>query len=98
MAYRVKFSRRALHELGKAHDWYESKSVGLGFEFSAAVELQILRVAQAPQHFAEIIPKVRRALLPRFPYGIFFAVRGDLVHVLATLHEARNPKRWPIER
>jgi hypothetical protein len=53
---------------------------------------------QAPLLYAEVISSVRRALLPRFPYGLFYAVRGDLVHVLAVLHDARNPSRWPKSR
>lgn len=44
--------------------------------------------------YAEVIPRVRRALLPRFPDGLFYAVRGDLVHILAVLHDARSPRRW----
>lgn len=98
MAFRLKFSSRALHETGEAQEWYESQSPGLGDEFIAAIELQLKRLEQAPLLYAEAIPKVRRALLPRFPYGLFFTVRGDLVHVLAVLHDARNPKHWPKTR
>lgn len=95
MAFRLKFSRRALRETGEAQEWYELQSPGLGEEFIAALELQLKRLVQAPLLYAEIIPNVRRALLPRFPYGLFYTVRGNLIHVLAVLHDARNPNRWP---
>jgi len=95
MAFRLKFSSRALREIGEAQEWYASQSPGLGEEFIAAMELQLKRLEQAPLLYAEVIPGVHRALLPRFPYGLFYAVRGNLVHVLAVLHDARNPKRWP---
>lgn len=98
MAYRLKFSTRALREAGEAQEWYESQSLGLGDEFIAAMELQLKRLEQAPLLYAGVIPGVRRALLPRFPFGLFYVVRGDLVHVMAVLHDARNPKRWPKER
>lgn len=86
-----------------ARDWRSSGMVqranpGLGEEFVAALELQLRRLEQAPLLYAEVIPDVRRALLPRFPYGVFYVVRGDLVHILAVLHEARNPRRWPRGR
>lgn len=68
---------------------------GLGEEFLAATELQLKRLEQAPLLYGEVIAGVRRALLPRFPYGMFYAVRSDLVHVLAVLHNARSPLRWP---
>lgn len=95
MAFRLKFSSRALREIGEAQEWYELQSFGLGEEFIAAMELQLKRLEQAPLLYAEVIPSVRRALLPRFPYGLFYTVRGNLIHVLAVLHEARHPKRWP---
>jgi len=98
MAFRLKFSSRAVREIGEAQVWYELQSPGLGEEFIAAMELQLKRLEQAPLLYAEVIPRVRRALLSRFPYGLFFAVRGNLVHFLAVLHDARNPNRWPRVR
>ncbi len=98
MAFRLKFSVRALREIGEAQEWYELQSPGLGEEFIAAMELQLKRLEQAPLLYAEVIPKVRRALLPRFPYGLFYAVRENLIHILAVLHDARNPSRWPKAR
>jgi plasmid stabilization system protein ParE len=29
---------------------------------------------------------------------LFYAVRDNLVHILAVLHDARNPSRWPKTR
>lgn len=95
MAYHLKFSSRALRETGEAREWYELQAPGLGDEFIAAMDLQLKRLEQAPLLYAEIVSGVRRTLLPRFPYGLFYAVRGDVIHVLAVLHDARNPKRWP---
>ncbi|MHB1099536.1 MAG: type II toxin-antitoxin system RelE/ParE family toxin [Burkholderiales bacterium] len=95
MALRLKFSARALHEVGEAREWYEMQNPRLGEEFIAAMELQVRRLEQSPMLYAEIIPGIRRAFLPRFPYGLFYTVSGDIVHILAVLHEARNPNRWP---
>ena len=91
MAFCLKFSPRALREIGEAREWYELQNPGLGEEFLAAMELQLKRLEQAPLLYAEAIPGVRRALLPRFPYGLFYAVRDNLVHILAVLHDALNP-------
>ena len=86
MAYRLKFSGRAVREIGEAFDWYEEQSKGLGSEFELALELQLKRLEQVPLLYAEIVPGVRRTLLPRFPYGVFYTVKNDLVHVLAVIH------------
>lgn len=98
MAHRLKFAGRAVHEIGEAFDWYEEQSKGLGSEFELAFELQLKRLEQVPLLYTEIMPGVRRTLLPRFPYGVFYTVKNDWVHVLAVIHNARNPQRWPHER
>ena len=98
MAFRLKLSARALREIGEAQTWYETQNPGLGEEFVAAIALQLKRLEQAPLLYAEVIPKVHRALLPRFPYGLFYVVRKDLVHILAVLHDKRNPRQWPKAR
>lgn len=98
MAFHLSFSARALREVGAAHDWYAAQVPGLGNEFLAAIALQIERLMQAPLLYAEVVPGVRRALLPRFPYGLFFAVRGHRVQVLAVLHQARDQQTWPAAR
>lgn len=95
MAFRLKFSGRALREIGEAQAWYELQNPGLGEEFIVAMESQLNRLVETPLLYAEVIPRVRRALLPRFPYGLFFSVRDDLIYVLAVLHDARNPRKWP---
>jgi toxin ParE1/3/4 len=98
VAYRLKFSGRAVREVGEAYNWYETQSQGLGSEYEAALELQLRRLEQAPLLYTEILPGIRRTLLPRFPYAAFYTVRNDLVHILAVVHNARNPKRWPSGR
>ena len=98
MAFRLKFSSRALREIGNAQAWYELQSPGLGEEFIAAMELQLKRLEQAPLLYAEAIPNVRRALLPRFPYSLLYVVKNNFIHIFAVLHDARNPAQWPKTR
>jgi len=41
---------------------------------------------------------VRRAMLHRFPFGVFFFVEGDRATVLAVLHLHRDPSSWERRR
>ncbi len=95
MAYRLTVTERAQREIGEAYDWYEEQRVGLGLDFLAFLEGQFQTLTATPQIYAEVRPGVRRALLARFPYGVFFASRGDLISILGVLHTARSPRRWP---
>jgi plasmid stabilization system protein ParE len=41
---------------------------------------------------------MRRALLRRFPYGIFFEIERAEIMIYAVFHGARDPKRWRRRR
>jgi plasmid stabilization system protein ParE len=95
MAHRLTVSNRAVREIGEAYEWYEEQVPDLGHEFLAALEDQFERIARSPQLYAETQRGVRRALLSRFPYGVFYASKGDIVSILGVVHTARHPRRWP---
>ena len=45
--------------------------------------------------FARVHGEVRRAVVSRFPYAVFYRVEPKRVVVLAVLHMARDSKLWP---
>lgn len=47
-----------------------------------------------PETFLLVYRNLRRALLRRFPYGVFFAARPDLISAVACMHAHRDPRRW----
>ena len=95
MAYRLTVSDRAVREIGEAYEWYEEQLHGLGAEFIDALDAQLQLITQTPLLFPEIRRGIRRTLLSHFPYGVFYASKGDVVSILAVVHTARNPRRWP---
>ncbi len=74
--------------------WYEQRSPGLGREFLAAVDATLSEIAAMPKRYPLVRGEARRALLRRFPYGIYFVASPGLVSVIACLHARREPRRW----
>ena len=56
------------------------------------------RIEREPAHFAFADTEVRRALLRRFPYAVYFIVDDASVIVLACLHVRRDPSVWESRR
>jgi plasmid stabilization system protein ParE len=81
-------------DLTAAYDWYEDQSTGLGAEFLRAVDAVFAAAQRAPATFPTVRGRTRRALLRRFPYGVFFVDGGDEVVVLAVVHGRRHPRVW----
>ena len=68
----VFFRREAEAELAEATDWYETRSGGLGGQFLMAVDAAVARVARDPDAFPIVYRDVRRVLLRRFPYALYY--------------------------
>ncbi|MCL4553908.1 MAG: type II toxin-antitoxin system RelE/ParE family toxin [Actinobacteria bacterium] len=74
--------------------WYETQAPGLGYDFLRSVDVCLADVAREPQRFPVIHRNMRRAILRRFPYGVFFISREGTVEVVACLHARRDPRQW----
>ena len=84
----------AEQEFVEAVDYYNEQSPGLGYEFAAEVKASLERIAFFPEAWAKFSGRSRRCKTKRFPYGILYQVRGDLVLVGAIMHLGRDPRRW----
>ena len=92
--YGVIFSQAALTDLIEAHEWYESRVAGLGVRFRTAIEAVVSRIASSPRQFPVVHRNVRRALVRRFPYALFFVMDSEALLVIACFHCSRDPAHW----
>ena len=83
---------RAEADLDDAFRWYEARLPGLGGAFLQSADTCFARIQSHPEAHAEVHPRVRRAPLPRFPYGVFYVIREDRIDVLAVYHARRRPR------
>jgi toxin ParE1/3/4 len=86
---------RAEDDIRSAFEWYESQRVGLGTEFLGVLRERLEAVRAHPEASPVLYRGIRRAVVSRFPYLIFYVARPERVAVLAVLHHARNPAVWP---
>jgi plasmid stabilization system protein ParE len=70
------------------------RATGLGAEFLRAVDVVLAEVQRMPERFPVVHTQCRRALLRRFPYGIYFVSTAELIGVVACMHARRDPRRW----
>lgn len=75
-----------------ARAWYEAKSVGLGEEFLRVFYASAHEIPRRSLLYPKIYGDVRRRLLVRFPYAVYFRVHDDEVVVFGVFHCARDPR------
>ena len=92
--YRLVAEPRADLDVEAAYQRYENEQAGLGLEFLDQLDASYDRIADGPFTYQDLRSGIRRALLRRFPYAVYFAVEADVVVVLAVLHVSRDPAEW----
>jgi toxin ParE1/3/4 len=63
-------------------------------EFIYEVEQAVARAAATPARYPIVFRDVRRTVARRFPYSIYFRVRGETLIVLGVFHGRRAPLVW----
>ena len=94
MSLPVTFHRAASAEFIEASAWYETKRVGLALEFMAEIDRCVSLAAKQPLQFAVVRENIRRIVVNRFPYSVYFRAEKHRIVVLAVFHSNRNPAIW----
>ena len=87
-------SPEAEEDLSGARLWYDQRRDGLGTDFVQCVEETLRSVEALPQVHAPVYQDVRRALVRRFPYIVYYRIVDSEVVVIAVLHGRRHQRHW----
>jgi plasmid stabilization system protein ParE len=85
-------------DIREAARWYEDREPDLGLRFLGQIRTSLQHINHNPLMFPIIEDDVRRALLHKFPYSIYFLNEHDGVVVIAVLHQHRQPGWWKSRR
>jgi len=95
---RVAFRPQAEAEVLEARAWYEDRRAGLGTTFATAVETTVEEIVRTPLAVPHVSGDMRRAVLRRFPYAIYFRASAGEILIVAVMHDRRHPRRWQSRR
>jgi plasmid stabilization system protein ParE len=94
MTFRVGLRDEAREDIEAAATWYETQKTTLGQAYLDEVQATFEALAERPLAYPQVYKAVRRALLQRFPYGIFYRFDGQSVLVIAVMHARRDTSPW----
>jgi plasmid stabilization system protein ParE len=92
--YKIVITPTAQKDIQTGKNWYETKQNLLGNEFIDAIESAIKKIQSNPRLFSLIYKGIRRAMVKRFPFGIYYFLKDDIINIFAVIHFSRNPKIW----
>jgi len=88
---RINYLPEVADDLADAREWYENCSPGLGRDFIRMAYAGFSELRGFPERHERVHGPFRRALLRRFPYGIYYQCSADLITVYGVFHTARDP-------
>ena len=94
MSLPVVFLPAARTEFDAATNWYENRQLGRGMELIANVRHVLNRIATQPEFYPQVYRQIREALVPSYPYCVYYREESGRVLVLSIFHTARDPSVW----
>jgi plasmid stabilization system protein ParE len=94
MSLPVVLRAEAETEFDEAFDFYDGRQAGLGTDFAAEVQKVFDRLSANPLIHQVVFADIRKAVVKRFPYCIYYRAHADRVEVIAVFHTSRDPSIW----
>ena len=95
---RLRLTPEAELDLDGAHLWYHRQAPDRAAAFLAAVDACLGTIQRHPQAFTLVDATMRRALVRRFSYAIFYEIGTREIVVYGLFHGARDPQAWRRRR
>ena len=90
-----RFHPEALDEYAEATARYAGICLELGEAFVAETQHALGEITEQPRAWHPVEEDVRRHLLRRFPYGIYYTIEEDgTILIVAVMHMSRRPGYW----
>ena len=97
MNYMLIFTNESQDDLRNGFLWYEEKRVGLGVDFMLAIESTMRVIERNPFTFSKAptnIPNIRRAIVFKFSYSIFYTIIEQSVVILSVVSSKQDASIW----
>ena len=97
MNYMLIFTNESQDDLRNGFLWYEEKRVGLGVDFMLAIEATLRVIERNPFTYSKAptnMPNIRRAIIFKFSYSIFYSVIDQSVVILAVVSSKQDTAIW----
>ena len=90
----IRFTPEADAELAEACQWYAHQREDLDIEFMERIDEALSRIASNPKSYPIVHRTLRRAVVRRFPFALFYEITADEIQVVAIFHSRQDPEKW----
>jgi plasmid stabilization system protein ParE len=90
----LRLRKTAREEIEDAFEWYGRQSATAPIRFLLALDEALANIRERPESFPVVTGSLRRTLLRRFPYAVYFKIYQRTISVVGVIHGHRHPRTW----
>src|SRR2546421_10574424 len=94
----MRFTPEADAELAEARQWYAHQRADLDIEFVERIYDALSRILSNPHLYPIVYRTLRRAVVRRFPFAVFYEITADEIRIIACLPFAARSQKMEVTR
>lgn len=91
---RLEFHPEAELELIESAVYYDKQVPGLGERFESEIRYATDLMLDQPEIGPLVDPNLRKLILTRFPFTLYYSITADVIRIEAVAHQSRHPGYW----
>ena len=92
----VRLHPLAADEAEAARVWYAARNPRAAAMFLDELDITIARVAESREGWPQLRGRLRRYILPKFPFSLVYRFTPTSIEVIAVAHHRRKPGYWKM--
>lgn len=92
--FSIELSNEAEADFDKSYEFYSEDSPKVADTFFKQIKLGFEYIQQNPKSFPIAHKEVRKYVVKKFPFVIYYRIVHTVIQVIAIFHSSRNPEIW----
>jgi len=92
--FSIELSDEAEVDFDKSYEFYFEDSPKVADTFFKQINLGFDNIKQNPKSFSIAHKDVRRYVVKKFPFVIYYRIVDTVIQIIAVFHTSRNPEIW----
>lgn len=93
-SFSIEISDEAEIDLDKSYAFYHQDSPKVADTFFKQINIAFDNIRQSPKSFPIVYKSVRKYVVKKFPFVIYYQLVDKLIQIVAIFHTSRNPEIW----
>ena len=94
MTLELRLTPATAADIAEAFAYYEERREGLGEEFREELNVAFTLLREFSQAGPAVHRDLRRLLVRRFPYALYFRLAATIIEIRGCLHLHQDPRAW----